>query len=135
MKTRGQEDMWMKQVPRSPKCRMKMTGDFLKKKKKFIYLAAPGVSCGASCGMLDLSVVTHKFLLVARVIYSLTRDQTHSPCTGSAKSQPLGYQRRPMTGDFKHSLTTAFVRRCSAPVLSLTPLPHPAKGEEGSVTA
>ena len=34
-----------------------MTGEFFKKKKKFIYLAVPGVSCGASYGMLDLSVV------------------------------------------------------------------------------
>lgn len=44
-----------------------MTGDFFKKKKS-IYLAVPGISCGASCGMLDLSVVAHKFLVVARDI-------------------------------------------------------------------
>lgn len=123
----------MKQVPRSPKCRMKMTGDFLKKKKVYLF-GCPGVSCGALRHARS-SVVTHKFLLVASCDLFPDQGSNSLSLYWEVKSQPLGYQRRPMTGDFKHSLTTAFVPRCSAPVLSLTPLPHPAKGEEGSVTA
>ena len=66
MKTWGQEDKWMKQVPRHPKCN---DWRFLKrKKKKFIYLAVWGVSCGTSCGMLELLVVARKVLVVAREI-------------------------------------------------------------------
>ena len=56
----------MKQVPRHPKCN---DWRFLKrKKKKFIYLAVWGASCGTSCGMLELLVVARKVLVVAREI-------------------------------------------------------------------
>ena len=55
---------------------------FFKKKKKFIYLAVPGLSCGmrglsvAACGVFSCGM---------RDLVPLTRDRTRAPCIGSAE--------------------------------------------------
>ena len=58
----------------------------------FIYLVAPGLSCGLqtlSCGMRVGSS-------------SLTPDRTWTPCVGSAESHPLHHQGSPRYNIFIH---------------------------------